>query len=63
MMLGKYYPAIGAEILDKSFTNQNDAIQFAKDVQIKNLQHIAVSIVGEGNEYKGIIAESLITGN
>lgn len=68
---GKFYPAIGSDIFDGSnymlpeiqFQSHHEAVECAKKIQMKNLKDIACSIVGEGNEYRGLIAESTKTGN
>lgn len=60
---GKFFPMLGEDQLGTSKPNFSEAVEYAKKVQMKCLSDIASFIVGEGNTYRGIVADSVARGN
>ena len=60
---GKFIPMLGEDQIGSPKSNIFDAIELAKEQQMRCLADIASFIVGEGNTYRGIVADSVARGN
>lgn len=60
---GKFYAIVGNEQAPRWFSTHDDALCYAKKIHMMILANHAAWIVGEGNEYRGVVGELGAYGN